>query len=64
MFWTSLEVVVQDEQDGNACSGDALFSGIAEKLRSGALLDDYELHIMLDVVLLHVRLGARRQSTA
>ena len=57
-------MVVQDEQDGNACSGDALFSGIAEKLRSGALLDDYELHIMLDVVLLHVRLGARRQSTA
>ena len=36
-----------------------LFSEIASKLRSGTTLDDYELHIVCDVVLLHVRLAGR-----
>lgn len=32
--------------------------GLAEKLRSGRPLDSYELHLMLDMYLLHARLGA------
>lgn len=35
-----------------------LLIGIAEKLKAGGKLDDYEHHIMVDVILLHVRLGA------
>lgn len=37
---------------------DDFLSGIAEKLKAGDKLDDYELHIMVDVLLLHERLGA------
>lgn len=37
---------------------DDLLSGIAEKLKAGDKLDEYELHIMVDVVLLHAGLGA------
>ena len=35
-----------------------LLNGIAEKLKAGEKLDDYEHHTMVDVILLHVRLGA------
>jgi hypothetical protein len=31
---------------------------LAEKLRTGQQLDGYELHLMLDMHLLHARLGA------
>lgn len=37
---------------------DDFMNGIAEKLKAGDKLDEYELHIMVDVVLLHARLGA------
>ena len=37
---------------------DDFLNGIAEKLKAGEKLDDYENHIMVDVLLLHVRLGA------
>lgn len=33
-------------------------NGIAEKLKAGINLDDYEQHIMVDVLLLHVKLSA------
>lgn len=36
---------------------DDFLNGIAEKLRAGEKLDEYELH-MVDVLLLHVKLGA------
>ncbi len=36
---------------------DDFLNGIAEKLKAGKKLDDYEHHIMVDVLLLHVRLG-------
>ena len=39
-------------------TGDDLMNGIAEKLKTGDKLDDYEHHIMVDALLLHVRLGA------
>ncbi len=34
-------------------------SDIASKLRSGQALSDYELHLMVDVYLLHKRLSTR-----
>jgi hypothetical protein len=37
---------------------DDFMNGIAEKLNAGEKLDDYEHHILVDVVLLHVKLGA------
>ena len=37
---------------------DVLLGGIADKLKAGQPLSDYETHIMVDVVLLHTRLGA------
>ena len=33
-------------------------SEIGEKLKAGRALTEYELHLMIDVFLLHVRLGA------
>ena len=42
---------------GDGGSGDKLTDGIANKLIAGKPLDDYELHIMVDVLLLHARLG-------
>ncbi|MNY82562.1 hypothetical protein D3C86_2247440 [compost metagenome] len=35
-----------------------LLNGIAEKLKAGDQLDDYEYHTFIEVILLHVRLGA------
>lgn len=39
-------------------SDDELLKGIASKLKAGEKLNEYEHHIMVDVLLLHVRLGA------
>ena len=39
-------------------SDDDILNGIAEKLKAGDKLDDYEYHIFVDVILLHVKLGA------
>lgn len=36
---------------------DELFNSISDKLNSGQPLDEYEMHIMVDVLLLHARLG-------
>lgn len=41
--------------DGN--SGDELKDGIANKLNAGKELSEYELHLMVDVFLLHAKLG-------
>lgn len=38
---------------------DDFLNGISEKLKAGEKLDEHELHIMLDVVLLHGKLGAQ-----
>jgi hypothetical protein len=37
---------------------DELLDGMAQKLKAGQPLGEYEQHIMVDVLLLHVRLGA------
>lgn len=42
---------------GDGGSGDELMDGIANKLNSGQKLDDYELHLMVDVFLLHAKLA-------
>lgn len=42
----------------NENSGNKLLDGICGKLRSGHPLTEYELHIFVDVILLHVRLSA------
>jgi hypothetical protein len=39
-------------------SGLKLLDGIREKLKSGDQLTDYELHVFVDVILLHTRLSA------
>lgn len=36
---------------------DDIVAGIAEKLKAGAPLSDYEHHIMVDVILLHAKLS-------
>lgn len=50
-----LELALDIVGDGN--TGDALVDGIANKLTSGQKLSDYELHLMVDVILLHAKLG-------
>lgn len=42
---------------GNGDTGDELIDGIANKLMSGEKLGDYELHVLVDVYLLHAKLG-------
>lgn len=42
---------------GNGDTGDELIDGIANKLMSGERLGDYELHVLVDVYLLHAKLG-------
>jgi len=37
---------------------DELLNGIAHKLAAGHPLDEFESHLMIDVFLLHARLGA------
>jgi hypothetical protein len=39
-------------------SGNILLDDICRKLRSGDQLTEYELHIFVEVILLHVRLSA------
>jgi hypothetical protein len=42
---------------GNGDSGQNQIDQIARKLEAGETLDAYVLHIMVDVILLHARLG-------
>ncbi len=42
--------------DGN--TGDRLIDGIANKLKTGQKLDAYELHLVVDVFLLHAKLAS------
>lgn len=53
----ALEVV------GDGSTGDELMDGIANKLVSGQELSDYELHLMVDVFLLHAKLGNAAASS-
>jgi len=55
---TLLQVALDAIGDGVRQTGDDLLDGISTKLRSGTPLDEYELHLMLDVFLLHARLAA------
>lgn len=48
-------------KDGNS-SNEAFLTGISRKLQSGEQLTEYECHFMVDVVLLHNRLGAALTS--
>ena len=45
--------VIDENREG---TGDDLLTGMADKLTAGQQLSDYELHIMLDVLLLHKRI--------
>jgi len=41
---------------------DDLLDGIARKLRAGQQLTEYEYHVFVEVILLHVRLAARARA--
>lgn len=57
-----LEFALDAVGDGRA--DNRLLDGISEKLRSGTQLDAYEVHVMVDVILLHIRLAALSASRA
>jgi hypothetical protein len=44
--------------ENGTATGNDLLDGIAAKLKAGQQLNDYERHIMVDVLLLHIRLGS------
>lgn len=44
-------------EDGRCSLGNELADSLAKKLAAGETLTDYELHVMVDVLLLHKRLG-------
>jgi len=48
--------LMPDPRGDSKC--DDLWAGIAGKLKDGEQLNNYEHHLMVDVVLLHVRLQA------
>lgn len=47
---------------GDGSTGDELIDGISNKLQTGQKLDAYELHLMLDVFLLHAKLAVASAS--
>jgi hypothetical protein len=53
-----LEFALSVIEGGMGSSNEDFLSGIADKLKAGEKLSEYEHHIMVDVLLLHVRLGA------
>jgi hypothetical protein len=50
--------IVDVEPDGSRHSD--LLAGVAAKLKDGRSLDEYEYHVFVEVILLHVRLGTAR----
>ncbi len=52
-----LQIALDAVGHGIRPPGDALMDGIAVKLQAGTTLDPYELHLMVDVFLLHARLA-------
>lgn len=53
-----LEFALSIIGEGEGSSGDDLIDGIAEKLKAQQQLSAYEYHVFVEVILLHVRLGA------
>ena len=53
-----LEFALSVVEGDGGFPNDEVLRGIADKLSVGKTLSDYEYHIMVDVLLLHVRLGA------
>jgi hypothetical protein len=47
----------------NPSKSEEIWVSIANKIRTGEKLGDYELHLMVDVILLHARLGAASQDS-
>jgi hypothetical protein len=47
---------------GTDSANDRLFAGIACSLKAGTPLSDYEYHVFVEVILLHVRLQALHAS--
>lgn len=45
-------------------SGDKYLSEVPGKLKAGQPLSEYECHLMVDVILLHVRLGSSRRLSS
>lgn len=54
---TSGLLELAQELVGHGNSGDELRDGIANKLNVGEELSEYELHLMVDVFLLHAKLA-------
>ncbi len=42
----------------NPSKSEEVWVSIAKKIKTGEKLGDYELHLMVDMILLHARLGA------
>jgi len=57
-----LEFAISVIGDSN-CAGDDELNSMVDKLKAGQQLSDYELHIMVDVLLLHKRLGSYQKRT-
>jgi hypothetical protein len=55
-----LEFAISVIAESAMAGGDDLLRRVAYKLRAGEQLDDYELHIMIDVLLPHKRSRALR----
>jgi hypothetical protein len=53
-----LEFALSVIEGGKGSSNDDFLNGIANKLKAGEKLSEYEYHIFVEVLLLHVRLGA------
>ena len=53
-----LEFALSVIDENGRSTSDGVLSGIADKLTAGKQLSEYEHHIMVDVLLLHKRLGA------
>lgn len=51
-----LELALDVVGDGN--SGHEMLDAISNKLQTGQKLNDYELHLMVDVYLLHAKLAS------
>jgi len=50
-----LEFAIRVIDESRKGADDDLLTGMADKLTAGRQLSDYELHIMLDVLLVHKR---------
>jgi len=60
MLEFALEQVPQPQP--NWPKSEQIWLGIGDKIRTGQKLDNYELHLMVDVILLHAGFGAEERE--